>query len=82
MVGNMPIQKWRSGGIEAALWKNERQVNGATVEFRTVSLSRSYRKKGEDIWRSDVIGNLRVNDIQKVLLVLQKAQESLLLRTE
>ena len=51
------------------------------VEFKTISLSRSYKKKGEDIWRSDLI-NLRRNDIQKCILVLQKAQEELLLNQE
>ena len=40
-----------------------------------------YRKKGEDIFRSDQI-TLRRNDIQKCILVLQKAQEELLLNKE
>ena len=79
MATNMPIHKFRASNIEAAVWSNKKEVNGATVEFRTVSLSRSYLKKGEDLWRSDVINNLRRNDLQKVILVLQKAQEALLL---
>jgi len=41
-------------------------------------LTRSYRKKGEDLWRSDVI-HLRRNDLQKAILVLRKAQEELLM---
>lgn len=79
MAGNAPIQKFRASNIEAAIWSNKREVNGASVEFKTVSLSRSYLKKGEDMWRNDVINNLRRNDLQKVILVLQKAQEELLL---
>ena len=78
MPTNIPIQKFKAGNIEVAIWSNKREVHGDTVEFKTVSLSRSYKKTGEDIWRSDVI-NLRRNDIQKVILVLQKAQEDLLL---
>ena len=78
-IKNRPIKKFKSGNIEAAIWNNEREFNGSIVGFKTVSLSRSYRKKGEDIWRSDQINSLRRNDIQKVILVLQKAQESLLL---
>ena len=78
MVTNIPIQKYRAGNIEVAIWNNKRDVNGATVEFKTVSFTRSYKKQGEDIWRNDVI-NLRRNDLQKAILVLQKAQESLLL---
>ena len=79
---NRPIKKWRAGNIEAALWVNKREVDGAEIEFRTVSLSRNYKKRGEEIWRSDVINSLRRNDLQKAILVLQKAQESLILTEE
>lgn len=75
----MPIKKFKAGALEVAIWSNKRDVNGAEVDFKTVSLSRSYLKRGEDVWRSDVIHNLRRNDLQKAILVLQKAQEELLL---
>lgn len=78
MATNLPIEKFKAGGIEAAVWVNKKEVDGGTVEFKTVSLSRSYRKTGEDTWRHDVI-NLRRNDLQKVILVMQKAQEALML---
>ena len=78
MPGNLPIKKFRAANIEAAIWSNKRDVEGAKVEFKTVSLSRSYKKKGEDVWRNDIV-NLRRNDIQKAIMVLQKAQEELLL---
>ena len=78
---NRPIKKFRSGNIESAIWSNEKEFNGGLVEFKTVSLSRSYKKKGEEIWRSDVI-NLRKGDIPRILLVLEKAQEELLLNQE
>jgi len=78
MVGNRPIKKWRSGAIEGCIWSNKRDVEGNEVEFKTISVSRSYKKKGEDIWRSDLL-NLRRGDIPKVVLILQKIQEELLL---
>lgn len=82
MVGQRPISKWRSGNIEAALWLNSRKLgDGTEVGFKTVSLSRSYKKKGEEIWRNDSIP-LRRNDIVKVLVVLQEAQKELLLNAE
>jgi hypothetical protein len=80
-MANRPVKKFRSGNIEAAIWSNEKEFNGGLVEFKTVSLSRSYKKKGEDIWRNENI-NLRRNDIQKVILVLEKVQEELLLNQE
>ena len=55
MPGNLPIKKFRPGNIEAAVWLNKRDVDGNSVEFKTVSLSRSYKKKDENLWRSDQI---------------------------
>ena len=79
---NRPVKKIRSGNIEAAIWLNEKDMgDGSSVGFKTISLSRSWKKKGEDIWRSDVV-HLRRNDIQKAIIVLQKAQEDLLLTDE
>ncbi len=79
MTKNMPIKKFRCQNIEAAIWSNKRDLgDGTEVEFKTVSLGRSYKKKDEDIWRNEVL-NLRRNDLQKILLVVSKAQEELLL---
>jgi hypothetical protein len=76
---NKPIKKFKSGAIETAIWNNEKDFNDSKVEFKTVSLTRSYKKKGEDIWRSESV-NLRKNDLIKAILVLQKAQEELLMQ--
>ena len=79
---NRPVKKIRSGNIEAAIWLNEKDMgDGSVVGFKTISLSRSWKKKDEDIWRNDVV-HLRRNDLQKVIMVLQKAQEDLLLSEE
>ena len=76
---NKPIKKFKSGAIETALWSNKKEFNGSEVEFKTVSLTRSYKKKGEDLWRTESL-NLRRNDLVKAILVLQKAQEELLMQ--
>lgn len=82
MVGNRPIKKFKSGNIESAIWLNEREKDdGSLIGFKTVSLTRHWRKNDEDVWRSDVI-NFRRNDLQKAILVLQKTQEELLLNQE
>lgn len=80
-MGQRPIKKWKAGAIEAAIFENEKEVNGNLVGFKTVSLSRSYKKKGEDTWRNEVI-YMRRADLQKAVIVLQKAQEELLLNQE
>lgn len=75
----MPISKYSCGNIKVAIWDNTKeQPNGDLIGFKTVSFSRSYKKKEEAIWRNEVV-NLRKNDLAKAILVLQKAQEELLL---
>ena len=75
---NRPIKKWKSSNFELALWSNEREVNGNLVEFKTMSLSRSFKKKDEDIWRNEVI-NLRRLDLPRVLTLLNEATRDLFL---
>ena len=75
---NRPIKKWRSSNFELALWSNEREINGNLIEFKTMSLSRSYKKKDEDIWRSEVI-NIRRMDIPRLQTLLDEASRELLL---
>ncbi|MBU1203607.1 MAG: hypothetical protein KKG60_00885 [Nanoarchaeota archaeon] len=76
---NRPIRKWRASNFEVALWSNKSKKNsGEEIEFKTLSLRRGYKKKDEDIWRDETI-NLRRNDIPKVMVLLGKVQEELLL---
>ena len=79
MGDNRPIRKWRSGNIQGAIWYNEREVDGSILGFKTFSLSRNWKKKGEETWRSDVINNLRRNDIGRLIVILNKVQEELYL---
>lgn len=78
MQGQKPIKKYRSGSFELAFWENERAINDSLVSFQTMSLSKSYKKKGEDIWRSEVI-HIRRMDLPKILVLLQKGMEDLYL---
>ncbi len=78
MANMKPVKKFRSGNIEAAIWLNERDVDGNMINFKTVSLTRSWKKSEDDVWRNDVV-HLRRTDLTKAILVLQKAQEDLFL---
>ena len=51
------------------------------VEFKTMSLSRSFKKKDEDIWRNEVI-NLRRMDLPRVLTLLNEASKELFLEKQ
>ena len=77
-MGNRPIKKFRSGQLEAAIWFNERKLKDDTVVgFKTVSLRKSW-KDDEDTWRDATI-QLRKHDIPKIIVLMNKVMEDLLL---
>ncbi len=77
-MANRPIKQYRAGNIQGAIWFNEREVKDAIVGFKTVSIRRSWKDKDKDLWREETI-NLRKQDIPKLMVILNKLQEELLL---
>ncbi|MBI2103203.1 hypothetical protein HYT55_05145 [Candidatus Woesearchaeota archaeon] len=78
--GNVPEKKFRAGSISATVWLNKGQViNGEESEYRTISIERNYMDK-EGKWHSN--NSLRINDLPKARLVLEKAYEFLLLQEQ
>ncbi len=74
---NLPEKKFRAGLVTATIWKNKREdEEGNEVTYKTVTFERSY-KDDEDNWRST--NSLRINDLPKAILVLEKAYEHLAL---
>ena len=75
---NTPEKKFSTGVITATVWQNQgRGRNGEVVSFRTVSFQRSYKDKN-GVWQNS--NSLRVHDLPKASLVLQKAYEYVVLR--
>ncbi|RME52436.1 hypothetical protein D6783_04940 [Candidatus Woesearchaeota archaeon] len=77
---NQPVKKFRSGALTATVWRNEtNDTNGNVTEYSTVTFERSYKDKN-DMWKTT--NSLRVNDLPRAALVLQKAYEYLALQKE
>ena len=77
-MANRPIKKYRSGQLEAAVWFNERKLkDDSIVGFKTVSLRKSW-KDDEGVWR-DAVLQLRKHDIPRILVLMNKVMEELLL---
>ena len=74
MSGNMPMERFRVGSVSASVWNNKRKVDGRVVDVVSVSVARNYQENGE--WKST--STYGVNDLQKLILAAQKAQEFLL----
>jgi hypothetical protein len=78
--GNMPEKKFRAGAISATVWLNRGHLqNGEESEYKTISIERSYTDK-EGKWQST--NSMRVNDLPKAMVVLQKAYEQLILNEQ
>jgi hypothetical protein len=78
-TGNHPEKKFRAGAICATVWKNQSIKDGKVVEYRTISFDRNYQDtKGE--WNTT--NSLRVNDLPRASLVLQKAYEYIALKEQ
>jgi hypothetical protein len=73
---NFPEKKFRAGAISATVWLNKSVKEGEVVEYRTISIERSYTDK-EGKWQST--NSLRVNDLPKARVVVEKAYEHLVL---
>ncbi|MDD3175044.1 MAG: hypothetical protein PHU51_01050 [Candidatus Nanoarchaeia archaeon] len=70
---NSPEKKFRASPISATIWSNEvRTSDGELKVFRTIHVERTYKDK-EGKWQKT--NSLRVNDLPKAILVLNKAYE-------
>jgi len=74
---NQPYQKFVAGGVSATIWSNKAEKEGKEIEYKTISIERSYKDK-EDNWRKT--SSMRLSDLPKVELVSRKAFEFLTLR--
>lgn len=77
---NTPEKKFRASPVTATIWANEvKNKDGETRIYRTINLDRTYKDK-EGSWKTT--SSLRVNDLPKAMLVLNKAYEYIIVREE
>ena len=78
--GNVPEKRFRAGAISATVWLNKAQrATGEEAEYRTISIDRRYADKNGN-WQST--NSMRVTDLPKAQVVLQKAFEYLVLNQQ
>lgn len=77
---NAPEKKFRASPMTATIWSNEVvSQDGRLTVFRTINLERTYKDK-EGKWQKT--NSLRVNDLPKAILVLNKAYEFISVKEE
>ena len=75
MENNEPIQRFRAGQVEGALWENKVQLNGEPGAILKASVNRRY-KDSAGTWRSSQ--SFSRNEIPLAIYVLQKAFEAMI----
>ncbi len=74
-AGKRPEKEFSSGSIRATIWTNQAvSKDGKPINFQTVSFERSYKDRDGD-WKTT--SALRINDLPRATLVLNKAYEYL-----
>ena len=73
---NLPQKKFRAGAISVTIWENAAKKDGIDTSYNTISIERAYKDKN-NAWQTT--SSLRINDLPKVALMLEKAYESLIL---
>jgi hypothetical protein len=73
MNGNKPIRTFKAGAIKASVFENLTLVKGVETKIFNVIVSKTYKDK-DDHWKSTHSFSV-FYEIPKVLLVLQKAYE-------
>jgi hypothetical protein len=75
---NVPEKKFTTGVIQATVWRNcGKAKTGEAVEYRSISFDRRY-KDPEGNWKSTT--SLRISDLPKAIVVLNKAYEYAVLK--
>lgn len=67
-----PIEKFRAGAVDCALWENEIRVDGETKKMLKATVSRRY-KDADGSWRTSQ--SFSRNEIPLAIYCLQKAFE-------
>jgi len=80
-TGNQPEKRFSTGAISATVWKNSAtsKKDGSAIEFNTITLQRRYTDK-DGVWKST--NSMRINDLPKAALVLNKAYEHLVIKEQ
>ncbi len=73
-----PLKTYKSGNFDVSLWKNEKDMNeGGIVAFKTLNLRKTWRDRNNTSRQQSL--SLRVQDIEKVMVLLRKIQGDILL---
>lgn len=73
-IVSQPVITFRHGACSASVFENEYQRDDETFTVRTVSFQRRYLDK-EGVWQTT--NSLKIHDIPKAVLVLNKCYEFL-----
>lgn len=77
---NKPVKKFRAGALSVTIWDNTTtSKDGLPRSYKTLNIERGYQDK-QGVWKK--AKSLRISDIPKVVALLSKAYDYLILKEE
>lgn len=77
---NRPIKEFRVRNLSLAIWQNEGTRDGRPVTLHSITLNKRYRDQGTGEWKDS--NSFFPDDLPRLRLLLDKAYEHILLRTD
>ena len=74
-MGTQPVKKFRAGQVSCALWENEANMGGKTVQMLKATIERRY-KDANGTWKSSA--SFGRNEIPLAIYCLQKAFDAII----
>jgi len=72
---SLPEKKFNAGAISVTIWRNEiKKPDGTISDYPSIALERSYKDQ-DGKWHKT--NNMRVNDLPKAAMAMNKAYEYL-----
>ena len=75
MTGTKPLKSFAAGGVRAAIWENEIQVNGSSRTVPKATVERRYKDKN-GAWKSST--SFSRTEIPLAVYCLEKAFEAII----
>ena len=75
MTGQKPLKTFAAGGVRAAIWENEIQVNGSAKNVLKATVERRYKDRN-GTWKSST--SFSRNEIPLAIYCLEQAFEGII----
>ena len=75
-----PVWETQVGAFSAAIWENEREINGKMLKIRSLALSKRYKGRDGEFKTTTIYPT--ENEVPKAIVALKRGYEELVVHEE